>query len=89
MPTMPNCVGLKYEAALAAMVAAGVRVLPIGYFQADPVSISWAANTGFLPGFVASQSPAVGATVAVNSNVLLTVAELPVGVAYPAGGTQV
>ncbi|WP_104656514.1 PASTA domain-containing protein [Ralstonia insidiosa] len=89
MPTMPNCVGLKYEAALAAMVTAGVRVLPLGYFQIDPVAIKWAANTGAKPGFVSAQSPSSGANVAANSNVLLTVAELPMGVVYPGGGTQV
>lgn len=89
MPTMPNCVGLKYEAALLSMVNAGVRVLPLGYFQVDPVSLRWAANTGANPGFVTAQSPASGANVAANSNVLLTVAELPVGVVYPGGGTQV
>lgn len=89
MPTMPNCVGLKYEAALASMVAAGVRVLPLGYFQTDPVSLKWVAGSTAKPGFVTAQSPASGATVAANSNVSLTVAELPVGVVYPGGGTNV
>ena len=89
MPTMPNLIGLQYEAALLAMVTAGVRVLPLGYFQTDPVSIKWAAGTGAVPGFVTAQTPASGASAAANSNVLLTVAELPVGVVYPAGGTQV
>lgn len=89
MPTMPNCVGLKYEAALAAMVSAGVRVLPLGYFQTDPVTLIWVAGTPAKPGFVTAQAPTSGATVAANSNVTLTVAELPMGVVYPGGGTNV
>lgn len=88
MPTMPNCVGMHYEAALAAMVSAGVRVLPLGYFQTDPVSIAWAAGTSKSPNFVTAQSPASGATVAANSPVTLTAAEPPVGVVYPGGGTN-
>lgn len=89
MPTMPNCVDLKYEAALASMVSAGVRVLPLGYFQIDPVSLTWVAGTTAKPGFVTAQNPASGATIGANSNVSLSVAELPIGVVYPGGGTQV
>lgn len=88
MPTMPNCVGLEYEAALQAMVQAGVRVLPLGYFQADPVSIAWVPSA-VGPGVVTAQTPSAGANVAANSNVTLSCSQFPVGVAYPAGGTNV
>jgi beta-lactam-binding protein with PASTA domain len=80
MPTMPNVVGLEYQAALTSMVSAGVRVIPLGYFQADPVSIKWVASSA-KPGFVTAQSPASGATVAANSAVTLNVSEYPVSVA--------
>lgn len=88
MPTMPNVVGQHYEAALASMVSAGVRVLPLGYFQTDPVSITWAAGTTAKPNFVTAQSPSSGTAVAANSAVILTVAEPPMGVVYPGGGTN-
>lgn len=83
---MPNVVGLEYEAALASMVTAGVRVLPLGYFQTDPVTLTWAA--GGTPNVVTAQSPLSGATVAANSAVALTVNAPPMSVAYPAGGTN-
>ena len=87
---MPNVVGLEYPAALAALVAAGVRVLPLGYFQADPVTLVWVQNSGVAPEFVIAQSPASGATgIAANAAVQLTVSNLAVAVAYPAGGTNV
>ena len=88
MPTMPNCVGVHYEEALSDMVSAGVRVLPLGYFATDPVSITWAAGTTTKPNFVTAQSPASGTTVTANSSVVLTVAEPPMGVVYPGGGTN-
>lgn len=88
MPTMPNVLGLNYESALQAMVVAGVRVLPLGYFQADPVTINWIAGAGVPPAFVSAQSPASGAIVAANSAVTLTCEDFPVSVAY-GGGTQV
>lgn len=88
MPTMPNCVGLHYEAALAAMVTAGARVIPLGYFQTDPVSINWVAGTTTKPNFVTAQTPSSGVTVAANSAATLSVAEPPVGVVYPGGGTN-
>jgi hypothetical protein len=87
---MPNVVGLEYPAALTALVAAGVRVLPLGYFQADPVTIIWVQTSAAKPNFVTAQSPASGTTgVLANSPMTLTVSNLPVSVAYPAGGTQV
>ena len=89
MPTMPNCVGLEYEAALLAMVNAGVRVIPLGYFQTDPVIIAFTDTTAN-PGVVTAQSPASGATnIVANSAVQLTCGIFPVSVAYPAGGTNV
>lgn len=84
MPTMPNVVGIEYPAALASMVSAGVRVLPLGYFQVDPVIISWIRSTA-KPGFVTAQSPSSGAVVAANSPAVLTVSQYPMGVAYPGG----
>jgi len=88
MPTMPNVVGLEYEAALASMVAAGVRVLPLGYFQTDPVTLTWGAVTD-TPYVVTAQNPSASATVAANSAVALTVSSPPMSVAYPAGQTNV
>ena len=88
MPTMPNVIGLEYEAALASMVTAGVRVLPLGYFQVDPVTINWQPATA-APNVVTAQSVSSGATVAANSAVALTVSNPPVSVAYPGGGTNV
>lgn len=84
---MPNVVGLEYPAALAALVAAGVRVLPLGYFQVDPVTFTWIPHGGTAPGVVTAQSPSSGATgISANSAVSLTVANFAVSVAYPAGG---
>lgn len=88
MPTMPNCVGLEYEAALLAMVDAGVRVLPLGYFVTDPVVINWQYSATYAPNVVTAQDPASSTTVTANSDVTLTVSNLPISVAYPAGGSQ-
>lgn len=84
MPTMPNVIGLEYEAALASMVTAGVRVLPLGYFQTDPVILIW-AKSSVSPNVVTAQAPWYGATLAANSAVTLTVSSPPMAVAYPAG----
>jgi beta-lactam-binding protein with PASTA domain len=89
MPTMPNVVGLEYPDALKALVTAGVRVLPLGYFQTDPVGFTWINTAAAKPGFVTIQSPGSGATVAANAAVTLTVSNYAVSVAYPAGGSQV
>lgn len=90
MATMPNVVGLEYPDALKALVTAGVRVLPLGYFQADPVTLAWVPRGTVKPGFVTAQSPSSGATgVIANSPVTLTVANYTMSVAYPAGGTNV
>lgn len=80
---MPNVLGLVYEAALTSMAKAGVRVLPLGYFQVDPVTLKWI--TGGIPFVVHAQNPSPSATVAANSNVALTVYAPPMAVAYPAG----
>ncbi len=87
MPTMPNVIGLEYEAALASMVTAGVRVLPLGYFQVDPVTLTW--TPGSPPYVVSAQNPSASATVSANAAVALTVSAPAVSVAYPAGGTNV
>ena len=87
---MPNVLGLEYEAALTSMVTAGVRVLPLGYFQVDPVTLAWNAYTKTAPPYVVTaQNPSSDATVAANSNVALAVGSPPVSVSYPAGNTNV
>jgi len=90
MPTMPNVVGLEYPAALQSMIVAGVRAVPFGYFQADPVALSFVKNAAVKPGFVIAQVPAAATpNVAPNSAATLTVSNFPMGIAYPAGGSQV
>lgn len=84
MPTMPNLIGLQYQNALAAMVAAGVRVLPLGYFQVDPVTVSYLKASAARPGFVLDQIPASGQTIAANAPVVVTVASLPMAVSTDA-----
>ena len=81
MPTMPNVVGLKHPDALAAMVAAGARSIPLGYFQADPVSLAWAKSSVVKPGTVIAQLPGSGATIAANAAATLTVSAYPISVA--------
>lgn len=80
MPTMPNLIGLQVQNALAYMVAAGVRSVPLGYFQVDPVTMSW-LKTPQVPGFVVQQSPLPGANMAVNAAAVLTVSSYAMGVA--------
>lgn len=80
MPTMPNAVGLEYQAALTAMQVAGVRVLPLGYFQADPVTLTWIKATA-KPLFVTAQNVAQGTVIAANAPVNLTVSIPPMSVA--------
>ena len=84
MPTMPNVVGLEVADALAAMIVAGVRMIPLGYFQADPVTLTWAKSAA-KPGFVTAQSPSSGTTAAANSAVNLTVSSFPMSVANYGG----
>lgn len=80
MPTMPNLIGLQYQNALAAMVAAGARVIPLGYFQVDPVTTSWVKAQASQPGYVLAQSIASGQTIAANAPVVITVSSYPMGV---------
>lgn len=79
MPTMPNVVGLQVQNALAYMVAAGVRVVPLGYFQTDPVTMNW-LKTAQRPGFVVEQAPAFGTSMQPNAPAVLTVSSYPVSV---------
>ena len=79
---MPDCVGLEYEAALLAMVDAGVRVIPLGYFQDDPVSLAF-LDFGADPGVVFRQFPYPGSTISANSPVNLTCSQFKVAIAYP------
>ena len=80
MPTMPNCVGLEYEAALLAMVNAGVRVLPLGYFQDDPVSIIWEPSSESID-TVISQIPVASSVIPKNAGIGLTISISPLSVA--------
>lgn len=79
MATMPNVIGLQVQNALAYMVAAGVRKLPLGYFQVDPVTMSWFKTSG-RPGYVLEQSPAFGTSMAPNAPVVLTISSYPMAV---------
>jgi beta-lactam-binding protein with PASTA domain len=79
MPSMPNVVGLQIQNALAYMVAAGVRVVPLGYFQTDPVTMSW-LKTAQRPGFVVEQSPAFGTSMQPNAPAVLTISSYPMAV---------
>ena len=85
MPTMPNVVGVEVADALTAMVNAGVRVVPLGYFQADPVTITWVKSATVKPGFVTAQFPSTGTTMAANSAALLNAVGYPMGVANYGG----
>jgi beta-lactam-binding protein with PASTA domain len=84
MPTMPNVVGVEYQQALQAMVTAGVRVVPLGYFQADPVTLAW-VRSGVKPGVVTAQSPSSGTSMLANAPAVLTVGEFPVSVSNYGG----
>ena len=76
---MPNVIGLELQAALASMVTAGARVVPLGYFQADPVTVTWKKAAG-APFIVLAQSPSSGNTIAANGAATLTVSSPPVAV---------
>ena len=80
MPTMPNLIGLQVQNALAYMVAAGVRVVPLGYFQTDPVTMSW-VKTAQLPGYIIEQTPAFGTVMAANAPAVLVMSSYPMSVA--------
>jgi len=82
---MPNVVGLEWPDALTAMVSAGVRAVPLGYFQADPVSLIWKKSSSTKPGFVTAQSPSSGGTLAANDPVKLTVSSYPMSVSNYGG----
>ena len=84
MPAMPNVVGMEYPDALAAMVSAGVRVVPLGYFQADPVIVTW-VKAATKPGFVTAQFPSPTTSMTANSAVLLNVSSYPISVANYGG----
>jgi beta-lactam-binding protein with PASTA domain len=79
MPVMPNVIGLQIQNGLAYMVAAGVRVLPLGYFQVDPVTMSW-YKTSSPPGYIIDQTPAFGTVVAANSPSVLTISSYPMSI---------
>ena len=86
MSIMPNVIGLDYEAALQAMIEAGVREVPLNVFTTDPVTIIW-TTTGTKPGFVTAQLPVYGTQMSINSPAFLTVTSPPMGIA--SGVTQV
>lgn len=85
MATMPNVVGVEWPQALGYMVQAGVRVVPLGYFQSDPVFITWVKSNTVKPGFVISQFPSSGTVMVANSAALLNVSAPPVSVANYGG----
>lgn len=85
MATMPNVVGLEFPDALTAMVTAGVRAVPLGYFQADPVIVNWVKSSTVKPYFVTAQFPSSGTPMAVNAAALLNVSSPPIGVANYGG----
>lgn len=83
MPTMPNLVGMEVSATQAALQAAGVlNTNSIGYFGTWPITVTWQASAA-IKGTVTSQSPASGATVAVNPTIALTASDFPLAVVYP------
>lgn len=83
MASMPNVLGEEYVLALNNLQTAGVvNPSSIGYFGTYPVTIDWIKSTK-TPGSVTAQSPVSGTTVAVNSAVILTVSQFPVGIVFP------
>ena len=88
MPLMPNLIGLNYEMALSTLASSQIRVLPLGFFQADPVFVSWIG--GSQTDLVVGQAPIAGTTVIANYPVALTIDGFPMGVACDAdqGGFQ-
>lgn len=72
MPTMPNVVGVEFQDALNFMVQAGVRVVPLGYFQADPVTLTWIKSPA-KSSVVTAQNVTTGTVIDANSPVTLTV----------------
>lgn len=83
MPTMPNVVGLGYPAAQLSLQQAGVFVpVPVFAFQPAQITTSF-VRSAQVGGTVTAQSPASGNTVAAGAPLTLTLAEFPVGVAFP------
>lgn len=83
MPTMPNLIGLTLSGTQATLQGAGVlNPNSIGYFGTWPITVTWKQSAA-LKGTVTVQSPASGATVAVNPLISLTVSEFPLASAYP------
>jgi beta-lactam-binding protein with PASTA domain len=83
MPTMPNVVGLEYQAAQASLQSAGVLVLgSIGYFGTFPVTPVWQKSTQ-PPNIVLTQSVSPGSTVSANVALTLGLSQFPLGVASP------
>ena len=80
---MPNVVGLELPAAQLALQTAGILVLTsIGYFGTWPITVIWVQSKQ-PPGTVLAQNPVAGNFVPVNGNVIFTVSEYPMSVAYP------
>lgn len=83
MPTMPNLIGLALSGTQAVLQSSGVlNPNAIGYFGTWPITVTWKQSAA-LKGTVTTQSPASGATVAVNPAIALTVSDLPIGTVYP------
>ena len=87
--TFPNVIGLSLQMAQQTLEDAGaLNPSKIGYFGNWPITVTWVqskVHAGKLmqPGIVTSQQPAPGARIVVNAPIVLTVTEVPVGVATP------
>lgn len=80
---MPNVVGLDYYAAQLALQQAGIYVpVPSYAFLPNQITTSF-VKSAQIGGSVTAQSPASGAQVAASAALNLTLAEFPVGVAFP------
>lgn len=83
MPTMPNVVGLGYPAAQLSLQQAGIFLpLPVFAFQPSQITTTF-VRSAQVGGTVTAQLPASGNTVAAGAALTLTLAEFPVGVAFP------
>ncbi len=87
--TFPNVVGLPYSMAQEALEASGaVNPAALGYFGTWPITIQWTQNRGHVgalmgPGIVTEQKPLPFTVIVENAPVLLTVTEVPIGLATP------
>jgi beta-lactam-binding protein with PASTA domain len=80
---MPYVVGLEIYEVILILQQVGIFVpASLGYFGTFPITIIWKRSSQ-LPGTVLAQLPQPGTFVPANGPVTLTVAEFPIGVAFP------